>query len=339
MYNDLKQLCLLSGISGDEDRVRDFIISRIDGCCDYHVDALGNIIASKKGKKRPTKRLMLSAHMDEVGMIVTSIKEDGTLLFSEVGGIDARVILGRSVLVGPKKIPGVIGTKAVHMQSAEERDSAVPADQLYIDIGAFDREDASVDISLGDSVSFSPCFGELGDGYLYGKALDDRIGCAMLIQLLHEELDYDCTFVFCTQEEVGLRGSRVAAYSVDPEIAIVLEATTAGDLPGVSEDKKVCQLTKGPVISFMDRATIYDKGLYREAFDLAREKGIPCQTKTLIAGGNDAGAIHVAGSGVRTLAVSAPCRYIHSPSSVVNQQDLNAMYELIKLLAERFASL
>lgn len=339
MYNDLKELCLLSGISGEENEVREYILSRIRGYCDYEIDALGNIIARKVGKKRPAKRLMLSAHMDEVGMIVTSAKEDGTLLFSEVGGIDARVILGRSVLVGPQKIPGVIGTKAVHMQTSEERETAVPADQLYIDIGAEKREDALLDVSLGDMVSFSPCFGELGDDCLYGKALDDRIGCAMLIQLIREEMEYDCTFVFCTQEEVGLRGARVAAYTVKPEIAIVLEATTAGDLPGVPEEKKVCQLGKGPVVSFMDRATIYDKELYRAAFDIAEEKGIHCQTKTMIAGGNDAGAIHSAVSGVRTLAVSAPCRYIHSPSGVVSRSDLNAMYELTKRLAEQFAAL
>ena len=339
MYNDLRELCLLSGISGEENEIREYIISRIREHCDYKVDALGNIIAQKIGKKRPKRQLMISAHMDEVGMIVTSIKEDGTLLFSEVGGVDARVILGRSVLVGPRKIPGVIGTKAVHMQTSEERNTAVPVDQLYIDIGAEKKEEALLDVSLGDAVSFAPCFGELGNGYLYGKALDDRIGCAMLIQLIREELEYDCTFVFCTQEEVGLRGSRTAAYAVAPEVAIVLEATTAGDLPGVPEAKKVCQLGKGPVVSFMDRATIYDKELYRTAFGIAKEAGIPCQTKTMIAGGNDAGAIHTAANGVRTLAVSAPCRYIHSPSGVVNKSDLDAMYDLTKRLAERFAAL
>ena len=225
------------------------------------------------------------------------------------------------------------------MQTSEERNTAVPVDQLYIDIGAEKKEEALLNVSLGDAVSFAPCFGELGNGYLYGKALDDRIGCAMLIQLIREELEYDCTFVFCTQEEVGLRGSRTAAYAVAPEVAIVLEATTAGDLPGVPEAKKVCQLGKGPVVSFMDRATIYDKELYRTAFGIAKEAGIPCQTKTMIAGGNDAGAIHTAANGVRTLAVSAPCRYIHSPSGVVNKSDLDAMYDLTKRLAERFAAL
>lgn len=179
MYNDLRELCLLSGISGEENEIREYIISRIREHCDYKVDALGNIIAQKIGKKRPKRQLMISAHMDEVGMIVTSIKEDGTLLFSEVGGVDARVILGRSVLVGPRKIPGVIGTKAVHMQTSEERNTAVPVDQLYIDIGAEKKEEALLNVSLGDAVSFAPCFGELGNGYLYGKALDDRVGCAM----------------------------------------------------------------------------------------------------------------------------------------------------------------
>ncbi len=337
MFETLKELCLLTGVSGAEDAVRDYIIGRIAGHCSYTVDPLGNIIVEKKGKQRPAKKLLISAHMDEVGFIVTGVNEAGLLLFAPVGGIDARVVLGRSVLVGEEGLTGVIGTKAVHMQTAEERETAVPMDSLYIDIGAKDKEEALSHVSPGDRVSFRPLYAPFGEGFLRGKALDDRIGCAIMIDMICGELLYDTTFTFVVQEEVGLRGARAASYTVDPEIALVLEATTASDLPGVDGEKKVCCLGDGPVVSFMDRSTVYDAGLYRAAFALAAQQGIPCQTKTMIAGGNDAGAIHVSRGGVRTLAISAPCRYIHSPVCVVKQEDVEQMARLTALLAEKFA--
>ena len=337
MLKTLEELCLLAGVSGNEDAVREYILGKIDGFCDWRVDPLGNIIAVKKGKKRAEKSLLVSAHMDEVGFIVIGVNEAGLLLFSAVGGIDARVVLGRAVLVGPEKLVGVIGTKAVHMQTAEERETAVPMDSLYIDIGAKDKEDALTRVSLGDRVSFQPLYKTFGSGLIRGKALDDRIGCAIMIGLIRSELEYDATFTFVVQEEVGLRGARAASYSVNPEIAIVLEATTAADLPDVDEEKQVCKLGDGPVISFMDRSTSYDTKLYQRALALAQENRILCQTKTMIAGGNDAGAIHVSRGGVRTLAVSAPCRYIHSPVCVVKENDLVDMERLTRLLICDFA--
>ena len=337
MLKTLEELCLLAGVSGNEDAVREYILGKIDGFCDWRVDPLGNIIAVKKGKKRAEKSLLVSAHMDEVGFIVTGVNEAGLLLFSAVGGIDARVVLGRAVFVGSEKLVGVIGTKAVHMQTAEERETAVPMDSLYIDIGAKDKEDALTRVSLGDRVSFQPLYKTFGSGLIRGKALDDRIGCAIMIGLIRSELEYDATFTFVVQEEVGLRGARAASYSVNPEIAIVLEATTAADLPDVDEEKQVCKLGDGPVISFMDRSTSYDTKLYQRALALAQENRILCQTKTMIAGGNDAGAIHVSRGGVRTLAVSAPCRYIHSPVCVVKESDLVDMERLTRLLICDFA--
>ena len=337
MLKTLEELCLLAGVSGNEDAVREYILGKIDGFCDWRVDPLGNIIAVKKGKKRAEKSLLVSAHMDEVGFIVTGVNEAGLLLFSAVGGIDARVVLGRAVFVGSEKLVGVIGTKAVHMQTAEERETAVPMDSLYIDIGAKDKEDALTRVSLGDRVSFQPLYKTFGSDLIRGKALDDRIGCAIMIGLIRSELEYDATFTFVVQEEVGLRGARAASYSVNPEIAIVLEATTAADLPDVDEEKQVCKLGDGPVISFMDRSTSYDTKLYQRALALAQENRILCQTKTMIAGGNDAGAIHVSRGGVRTLAVSAPCRYIHSPVCVVKESDLVDMERLTRLLICDFA--
>ena len=302
----LEKLCQLNGTSGDESRVRDFIISEISGHCDYTVDPLGNIIARKKGAEPAKNKVMISAHMDEVGMIVTSIKSDGTLTISEVGGVDPRVVIGRQVSVGENSINGVIGAKAIHNLSADERKKAQKFSSLYVDIGATNKEEAEKFVSLGDRVHFYSEFLTFGDGFIKGKAIDDRFGCAVMIDLIKSELPYDCTFTFVVQEEVGLRGARPAAYTVDPDFALVLEATTAADIPLASGEKRCCELGKGAVVSHMDRSTIYDKELYNISREIASEKGIGWQTKTRVAGGNDSGAIHISRGGVRT---TADCVY------------------------------
>ena len=330
----LKELCLTDGISGDESAVRDLIISKIKDVCQYSIDNLGNLICFKKGSKSPEKKLMICAHMDEVGFMVTYIRSDGTLSFGNVGGIDPSVAIGRPVRVGKDRISGVIGSTAVHNLSKEQREKAPKTDSLYIDIGAKDKADAEKYVSLGDCVYFDSEFTELGQHRVKAKAIDDRAGCAIMIKLLHEKLDYDTYFVFNVQEEIGLRGSTVSSFSVAPDYAIVLEATTAADIDGVSGEKRVCELGSGPVVSFMDRSTIYDKELYQLAFAIAT-----CQTKTMIAGGNDAGAIHVSGKGVRTIAISVPCRYLHSPSSVIELSDLTSSYKLVKNLLKRIPEL
>ena len=186
---------------------------------------------------------------------------------------------------------------------------------------------------------FDSEFVELGGNCVKSKAIDDRAGCAIMIQLIREGVEYDTYFVFNVQEEVGLRGSTASSFSVAPDFAIVLEATTASDIDGVSGAKKVCSLGKGPVVGFMDRSTVYDKELYRMAFESAEELGIPCQTKTMIAGGNDSGAIHKSRGGVRTIAVSVPCRYIHSPSCVINKEDFENTLTLTRELARRIHEL
>lgn len=334
----LKELCLADGVSGDETAVRELIISKIGDSCEYSVDPLGNLICFRKGKKIPDKKVMICAHMDEVGFIVTYINSDGTLCFDEVGGVNTSVALGRQVRVGIERISGVIGSTAVHNLSAEQREKQPKYDGMYVDIGASSREEAEKYVSLGDCIYFDSEFTEMG-GEIKSKAIDDRAGCAMMIRLIQEQLEYDTYFVFNVQEEIGLRGAGSSAFTVSPDIAIVLEATTASDIDGVSGAKKVCCLGGGPVVSFMDRRTMYDKGLYSLAFDTAAELGIPCQTKTAIAGGNDAGAIHVSGRGVRTIAVSVPCRYLHSASCVINVEDLDSSYKLVKALAQRIHEL
>ena len=174
-------------------------------------------------------------------------------------------------------------------------------------------------------------------GIITSRALDDRAGCAILIQLLKSELEYDMTFVFCVQEEVGLRGSKVAAYTVAPEAALVVETTTAADVADVAEEKQVSRVGQGPVISFMDRHTIYDKGYYDLALRTAKEQGIPCQVKQAVAGGNDAGAIHTSRGGVRTIAVSIACRYLHAPAGLIAEQDYHDTGRLVQELANRMA--
>lgn len=335
MFEKIKLLSQLNGISGDEDRVRDWIIEQIAPYCEYKIDPLGNLICFKKGMMTPEKKLMISAHMDEVGMIITDVTEEGLFKFTTVGGIDQRVILGRGVNLYRSGLTGVIGTKAVHQQTAEEKNRSVRVDEMFIDIGASSKEEALSQVKLGDSVAFYGECESFGDGYLRGKALDDRIGCAVMIEMMQSQLKYDTYFTFVVQEEVGLRGATVAAYTVAPDVAIVMEATTAADLSNVTGAKQVCALGKGAVVGFMDRATIYPKDLYQMAFSLAEEKGIPCQTKTMVAGGNDAGAIHTAAGGVKTLAVSVPCRYLHSPFCVVKEEDVVSVAKLVDALAEK----
>lgn len=329
----LKDLCNINSTSGDEKEIREFILNEIKDSCEYNVDSLGSIIAFKKGKKAPKNKVMICAHMDEVGFIITDITSDGYLKFGLVGGIDTKVIVNRVITVNG--IDGVIGLKPVHLLSDDEKSKSPSLKSLFIDIGAKDREEAEKYVSLGDYAYFKNDFYELGNGMIKSKALDDRIGCMLMIELIKSDLEYDTYFCFNVQEEVGLRGSVCTSYSVQSDISVVLESTTAGDLCGVTGGDRVCVLGNGPVVSFMDGRTIYDKNLYNLAMSVAKDNGIKVQTKTAIAGGNDAGAIQTSGKGSRVMAISLPCRYIHSASSVVKADDINETRKLLKKLLPR----
>ncbi len=331
----LKDLCLLNSISGDESDVRDFIISKIQDKCEYTVDNLGNIIALRKGKKVPDKKLMICAHMDEVGFIVTSVGENGDIFFDTVGGIDTSVISGKRVLIGKNKIQGVIGNVPVHRLSKEQRKKFPQISSMSIDIGASDKNEALKYVKQGDCVYFDSDYIEFGCNMIKSKAIDDRAGCSIMLELIENEHEFDTYYVFNTQEEIGLRGSRVSAYRVNPDIAIVLESTTASDIDGVSGAKRVCEVGKGAVVSYMDRSTMYNRDLYNLAFDIAEENNIKIQTKSVIAGGNDSGAIHITGNGVKTVAVSLPCRYLHSPSCVIKSDDYFESLKLVDILRNR----
>lgn len=332
LITNLEKLSHLPGISGREDAVREYILKEIAPYCeDVMVDAAGSILAKKKGARPAEKRLMLAAHMDEVGLIITRICEDGLLAFAPVGGIDPRVICGKTVTVGENRIPGAIGIVPVHLSSDK---SSVPAlDAMYIDIGTASKEESEKYVRPGDYAVFDTSFEPFGDGLLKGKALDDRAGCAIMIELMKRDFPNDVYFAFTTMEEVGTRGAKCAAFTLQPDYAIVLESTTAADIAGVAESSKVCKVGKGAVIGFMDRSTIYDRELYQRTLDIAREKNIACQIKQAVAGGNDSGAIHQSRGGVRTMAISLPCRYLHAPASVIARSDFEAVCELSYELA------
>ncbi|MCL2068877.1 MAG: M20/M25/M40 family metallo-hydrolase [Oscillospiraceae bacterium] len=334
MLDILERLCAIPGVSGWEDAVCEEIIRLIKGHCEYETDALGNLIAYKKGRQKPGNTVLFSAHMDEVGLIITMIEDSGLLRFAAVGGIDPRTIAGKAVELGGAKIPGVIGRKPIHLQKPDERDAAPTADKLYIDIGAKDKSEAEQHIRVGGRAVFSSKFRRVGEGKIIGRAFDDRAGCAVLIDLIQSELAHDCVFSFTVQEETGCTGARTAAYRVKPDIAIAVETTTAADIEGVPVDKKFCELGKGPVISFMDKGTVYDRGLYDKALDIAKTRGIPCQVKRGVAGGNESRSLQTAGGGSRVMAVSLPCRYLHTPSNMLCTSDLANTRALLFALAE-----
>ena len=334
----VKTLCMLDGVSGFEDRVRDFIREQAEPFADsVREDAMGSLIVFKRGARRTGDRLLLAAHMDEVGLIVTEVTDEGYLRFRFVGGVDRRVAFGKPVLVGPEHIPGVIGMKAVHLVKAAERGSVPRVDELYIDIGAPSGEAARAQVPLGSYAVFAGGCVEFGSGLLKAKALDDRIGCAVLLTLLKEPLPLDCTFAFTVQEEVGTRGAFGAAFSVTPQVALVLEGTTAADCATVPAHKRVCAPGKGPVIPFMDGGTVYDRGLYETLTGLCRTHGIPWQTKEYVSGGTDARTIQRTKAGVRAAGISAAVRYLHSPSSVAAVGDLEPMLRLTRLFLNAMA--
>ncbi len=341
MYNKslLSRLCAARGISGDEAEVRTIIKDEIASYADEMItDPLGNLIVFKKGKSRPKHRVMLAAHMDEVGFLLTDITCDGYLKFAPVGGIDRRVVYGKSVKIGGKGVNGVVCVKPVHLCSADETLDVPNITDMYISIGAKDRDEALGSVAPGDCITFDvpPCF---TDARIMARAIDDRAGCYLLCEMIKSELEYDMYFTFTVQEEVGLRGAKTAAYAIDPQFAVVVESTTASDLPDLPPDKQVCTLGGGAVISFMDCRTIYDKELYRLAFNIARDNNIPLQSKRAVAGGNDGGVIHTSRAGVRTLAISLPCRYIHSGISMIAAGDLESARDILPKLAEKICVL
>ncbi len=325
----LKLLTEASGVSGNEKEVRNLIVSQIKDYVDnIKIDKLGNIIAYKKGKKA-SKTVMVTAHMDEVGLLVKDIDSSGLLKFMTVGGIDKRILVSKPVLVGNDKIYGVIGAKPIHLQNRTEWENALEIDDLYIDIGANSKEDAKKYVKIGDYVSFYSPYREFGDNLLKAKALDNRVGCSMLINLLKEKNDISFYGVFTVMEELGLVGAGPAAYEVEPDISIVLEGTLCYDVPKLDSHLVPTYLGKGPAISLVDRTTLFNPALREKVVDIAKKYNIPYQYRKTSMGGNDSGKIHTTKSGSLTTTISVPCRYIHSPTSVMSLEDYNNTYKLV----------
>ena len=329
MRDLLKQLCSLPGVSSWEDRVRDCITEFAGRYADeLRTDTLGNVIAFKRGEKATGRKLLLTAHMDEVGLMVRSITDEGYLKFDTVGRIDRRVLLGKRVLVGPNLLPGLVGLKAYHLVSRDEEKNVPKLEDFYLDIGVKSREEAQKLVSLGDVAAFDSTPEPFGNGLLKSRALDSRIGCAVLLKLLEGPLPMDCTFVFTAQKEVGARGAFGAAFSVKPEIALVLEGAPTADLADVPAHKKSCALGKGAVLPFMDKGLIVDRQLFERLRALAEREDIPWQLKEDTAGSGDAAAVQRMASGVRTAVIAAPVRYPHTPTTLASAADLDAVLRL-----------
>ena len=291
---------------------------------------MGSVVAWKRCKKEGAPTVMIAAHMDEVGFMVQYVRDDGLIRYMTVGGIDPAVCVGKRVLVGKTRVPGVIGCKAVHLQERDERTRALKHSQLYIDIGARDRDDALKAVSIGDYAVFDSEYVEFGRGFVKSRALDDRVGCAVMLELLKHDYPCNVAFAFNVQEEVGLRGAMATAFRVQPDCAIILEGTTANDTIGARVHEEICSAGKGPALSFMDRASIAHPGLFARMRALAQERNIPWQLKRGTTGGNDAGSIQRSQGGVATVVVSVPCRYIHGPSSVCALSDVENQYRWVK---------
>ncbi len=325
----LEELSNAFGPSGFEDDVRNIILDEIheyvDNC---EVDYLGNIIALKKGKDAnlKTHKVMIAAHMDEVGLMITHADSDGFLHFINVGGINERCLLAQGVKVGPKKIGGVILAKPVHLMKPSERTEYPVSEDMIIDIGAASKEEAEKKITEGDYAVFDTEYSEFGTRCISGKAFDDRMGCAALIELIKRgPFPFDCYFVFSTMEEIGGRGAKVAAYGIKPDIAFVLEGTVCDDGPTEKDCSPTTKLGLGPAITIADRSAISNKQLIKHLIDIAKKEGIPFQFKQPGIGGTDAGTINITGEGIPCVALAVPCRYIHSPVAVASLDDFKNM--------------
>ena len=327
MIDRVKALCALPGVSGHEEAVREAILALIRPHADeIRIDAMGTVMALRKGRQ-PGPVCMMAAHMDEVGLMVTRVAEDGALHFDCVGSIDERLLLSKRVYVGAGAIPGVIAAPPVHLGSKEK----IKADALRIDIGADSRIQAQEAAAPGDPVVFEGPPVEMGEGWLRAKAIDDRAGCAVLTMLAQETPAVDTWLVFTAQEEVGARGAACAAHALRPDYAFVIESTTAADIAGNPAHKAVCRPGHGVVLPFMDKGTIYSPALLKHLHTLADGNGIARQTKEVIAGGTDAAAIHRSRDGIPTAGLAAAVRSIHSPVSAAKIGDLEDVYKLALL--------
>ena len=336
----LKKLTQTFGVSGREAAINEVITELVKDYADEITsDGIDNLIVYKKGSGKNRKKVMVSMHKDEIGFMVTQDNDKGIFRFDTVGGIDARQLPGKPVWVGDDRIPGGIGAKPIHLTKPSERGQTIPIDTLRIDVGP---ENAKK-VKIGDRAVFATPFRQL-DGSLWGKAMDDRLGVTSLIELIkHPPAGIDLLAAFTVQEEVGLRGARVAAYSLDPHAAIALDCTPANDLPAFDADeggKNQRYNTRqghGPAIYVADRATLSDPRLVSHLIETGTANQIPFQIRQPGGGGTDAGAIHKQRAGIPSVSLSVPGRYLHTAISLVLLEDWRNTLALVHAALSSFS--
>lgn len=340
----LRKLSDAFGVSGFEDEVRDLVRTLVSPHVDEVVtDTLGNLLAIRRSSNPDANTLMLDAHLDEIGFIVKWIDQDGFIRFAPLGGWDPRIIPGHRVRIQTRSgdiRTGVIGTAPPHILSPDERTAPLPIEKMFIDVGATSVEEAQeMGLRIGDPLTIHYPFMELKDGYVTGKAFDDRAGCAVLIETAERTADQDLgvnvVFAFVFGEEVGLRGARTAAFQIEPDLAIAVEGTIGADMPGVPDHSQPVRLGCGPAISVADRSIIVTRKVLHAMESIADTADIPYQYKLPTYGGTDAGAIHLTRGGVLSGIVSVPCRYIHSPISTLRLSDFELTSRFVTELVKR----
>jgi len=340
LSQNLEKLSNASGVTGRENVVRELLEAMLKPLCDeVYVDRMENVIATKKGKASAPK-VMLAAHMDEVGLMVKTITKGGYLQFFKMGGIDDRILTAQRVVVYSKKqsYPGVIGSKPPHIQKEEERKKVISFDELFIDVGAGSKDDAAaMGIAVGDPVAFDVTYTQLVNGNVMGKAFDNRAGCAAMVETMKLLQDCDCTVyaVGTVQEELGLRGAGPAAYALDPDFALALDVTVAGDMPGVRENDTSVKLGKGPALTISDAGIITHPKIMRWILDTAEEAKLPLQLESGLLGTTDAARINLTRQGIPAGTLSIPTRYIHSPAGILNLTDLENTAKLAALAIQK----
>lgn len=341
-FDLLAALSNAAGVSGAEGAVRRLVLDAIGPhAAQVRVDPLGNVLAVKPAARgRGAARVLIAAHMDEVGLMVVDHDSDGALRVEAVGGVSERLLLGQPVLVGPKRLPGVIGAAPIHLLN-DRKNAIVKIGQMRVDIGASNQETARRYVALGDRVTFATQFAVL-DGALRGKALDNRLGCATLIELLRGgPYPVELHAAFTVQEEVGLRGARVAGYAVGPDAALALDCTPAQDLPhsrGRENTQYNARLGAGPVLYLADARTISDRRLVDYLRRTAQASGLPYQIRQPGGGGTDAGAIQQTRAGVPVVSLSVPARYLHGPAALARLDDWRNTVALARAALEGWTS-
>jgi len=332
----LKKLCEAPGISGYEGPVTAVIKEALQGISDnVETDCLGNVIAYKKAaaesKDNKKKKVMLAAHMDQIGFLVKHIDGKGFIRFARIGGFDPKTLVAQRVIVhGKKDLVGVIGSKPIHVLEEAEKKKAPDFKDFFIDVG-LDKKEVEELVQRGDYITFDRDFVQMNDKTVTSMALDDRVGVYVLIEALRRVKDnqVDIYAVATSQEEVGLRGALTSSYSIEPDIGIALDVTVALDTPGIKEEEMICQLGKGTAISVMNSSMIAHRGLCNFLKKLADEHGIKYQLDVAERGGTDAGSMQKSRCGVITGGLSVPSRYIHSVVEMCHIDDIEATIQLM----------